>query len=326
MTFTRLALQGFGGVLAVAQRELVEYRRWLTREQFVEMLAISQVLPGPNIVNLSLMLGDRYFGLRGAASALAGLLAVPLVIVLALATLYAEFASVPVVAGALRGMGAVAAGLVIATAVKLFSTLRTNRMGPVLGAGFARADVPVDRVAALAARLGRRRAWRGCGRGRLAEGGAMTTPQVALTAAELLGLFAHFLVLSLLAVGGAITTAPDMHRYIVGEHHWITDAQFTTSIAIAQAAPGPNVLFVAVLGWNVAGPLGALATMTGILLPSTALSIYASRWGTARRETRGVRAFTTGLTPLTIGCCVRPVGSWPSHTLASLRIGLGRSC
>ena len=137
ITFTRLALQGFGGVLAVAQRELVEYRRWLTRDQFTEMLAISQVLPGPNIVNLSLMLGDRYFGLRGAASALAGLLAVPLVIVLALATLYAEFASVPVVAGALRGMGAVAAGLVIATAAKLSGTLRTNRMGPLLGTGFA---------------------------------------------------------------------------------------------------------------------------------------------------------------------------------------------
>ena len=137
ITFTRLALQGFGGVLAVAQRELVEYRRWLTREQFVEMLAISQVLPGPNIVNLSLMLGDRYFGLRGALGALAGLLTVPLFIVLALATAYAEFASVPVVAGALRGMGAVAAGLVIATAVKLSGTLRTNRMGPLLGTGFA---------------------------------------------------------------------------------------------------------------------------------------------------------------------------------------------
>ena len=136
-TFTRLALQGFGGVLAVAQRELVEYRGWLTRDQFIEMLAISQVLPGPNIVNLSLMLGDRYYGLRGAASALAGLLAVPLVIVLALATAYAEFASVPIVAGALRGMGAVAAGLVIATAAKLSGTLRTNRMGPLLGTGFA---------------------------------------------------------------------------------------------------------------------------------------------------------------------------------------------
>ena len=126
----------------------------------------------------------------------------------------------------------------------------------------------------------------------------------ALSAAELLGLFAHFLVLSLLAIGGAITTAPDMHRYVVDEHRWISDAQFSASIAIAQAAPGPNVLFVAVIGWNVAGPLGALATMAGTLLPSTALTLLVSRWGARRRETRGVRAFTTGLTPLTIGLLV----------------------
>jgi len=118
---------------------------------------------------------------------------------------------------------------------------------------------------------------------------------------NLLGLFTHFLMLSMLSVGGAIATVPDMHRYIVVEHHWLTDAQFTASIAIAQAAPGPNVLFVAVLGWNVAGLLGALTTMAGILLPSTALSLWATRWGTQRRETRAVRAFTAGLTPLTVG-------------------------
>ena len=126
----------------------------------------------------------------------------------------------------------------------------------------------------------------------------------ALSSADLLGLFGHFLTLSLLAVGGAITTAPDMHRYVVTEHGWITGAQFTSSIALAQAAPGPNVLFVAVIGWNVAGPIGALATMTGTLLPSTALTLFVSRWGARRRETRGVRAFTTGLTPLTIGLLV----------------------
>jgi chromate transporter len=125
-----------------------------------------------------------------------------------------------------------------------------------------------------------------------------------LAGPELLGLFGHFLVLSLLAVGGAITTAPDMHRYVVAEHHWITNAQFSASIAIAQAAPGPNVLFVAVIGWNVAGPIGALVTMCGTLLPSTALTLTASRWGARRRETRGLRAFTTGLTPLTIGLLV----------------------
>jgi chromate transporter len=122
-----------------------------------------------------------------------------------------------------------------------------------------------------------------------------------LGAADLLSLFAHFLVLSLLAVGGAISTAPDMHRYLVIDQHWITDTQFTASVALAQAAPGPNVLFVAVLGWNVAGPLGALATMLGIMLPSTTLALWATRWGDKRRDTLGVRAFTSGLAPLTIG-------------------------
>ena len=122
-----------------------------------------------------------------------------------------------------------------------------------------------------------------------------------MTGAELLGLFGHFLLLSLLAVGGAITTAPDMHRYMVTEQHWLTDAQFTSSIAIAQAAPGPNLLFVAVLGWNAAGPIGAFATTAGILLPSTVLSLWATRWGSQRRERRFVRSFTNGLTPLTLG-------------------------
>ena len=133
----RLALQGFGGVLAVAQRELVEHRRWLTREEFLELVSAAQVLPGPNVVNLSLMLGDRYFGLRGAFAALAGMLAVPLVIVLLMTTLYAQFAQAPAVAGALRGMGAVAAGLILATAFKLMIALRKNPLGPALCGAFA---------------------------------------------------------------------------------------------------------------------------------------------------------------------------------------------
>ena len=122
-----------------------------------------------------------------------------------------------------------------------------------------------------------------------------------LTATDLWALFGHFLLLSLLSVGGAMAAAPDMHRYIVEQQHWLTDGQFSASVAIAQAAPGPNVLFVAAIGWNVAGPLGALATLAGILLPSTVLSLWVTRWGMQRRETRAVRAFTTGLAPLTIG-------------------------
>ena len=135
--FNRLALQGFGGVLAVAQRELVERRRWLTREEFLELVSAAQVLPGPNVVNLSLMLGDRYFGLRGAFAALAGMLAVPLVIVLVMTTLYTQFAQAPAVSGALRGMGVVAAGLIVATALRLMMALRSNPLGPAMCATFA---------------------------------------------------------------------------------------------------------------------------------------------------------------------------------------------
>jgi chromate transporter len=123
----------------------------------------------------------------------------------------------------------------------------------------------------------------------------------ALSGADWLSLFSHFLMLSLLSVGGAISTAPEMHRFVVLQQQWISDTQFSASVAIAQAAPGPNVLFVAVVGWNVAGPLGAFVTMCGILLPSTMLSLWAGRWSARRRTTRGVRAFINGMAPLTIG-------------------------
>lgn len=143
--FNRMSLQGFGGVLPIAQRELVERERWLSRADFVELLSAGQVLPGPNIVNLGLMFGDRCLGWRGAAAALAGLLAAPLAIVIVLAALYAQFIHVPAVAGALRGMGAVAAGLVLSTGLKLVPTLRGNPLGRT-GAG----AVSLATVAAVA--------------------------------------------------------------------------------------------------------------------------------------------------------------------------------
>ena len=129
LSFTWLALQGFGGVLAIVQRELVERKRWMTRDEFIEDWAVAQIMPGPNVVNLSLMVGSRYFGLKGALAALAGMLCVPLVVVLLLALLYAQYATHPGVAGALRGMGAVSAGLIAATGLKLAAALTTNVLG-----------------------------------------------------------------------------------------------------------------------------------------------------------------------------------------------------
>ena len=130
VSFTLLALQGFGGVLAIVQRELVEKKRWMTQEEFVEEWAVAQIMPGPNVVNLSLMIGGRYFGLSGALAALAGMLLLPLLVVLSVALVYGQFADNPGVAGALRGMGAVAAGLIAATGLRLLGALKANPLGP----------------------------------------------------------------------------------------------------------------------------------------------------------------------------------------------------
>jgi chromate transporter len=138
---------------------------------------------------------------------------------------------------------------------------------------------------------------------------------IQLATADWWALLAQFLSLSLLAVGGAISTAPDMHRYLVTQQHWLTEAQFSSSIALAQAAPGPNVLFIALFGWQVglnaaaasglpiwaSALLGVSISMLGTLLPSTVLTFSVARWGHRNRERRVVRAFKQGMAPLVIG-------------------------
>jgi chromate transporter len=167
---------------------------------------------------------------------------------------------------------------------------------------------------------------------------------MAPTFANWLDLFSHFATLSLLGVGGAITTAPDMHRYLVHQQGWLSEAQFTSSIALSQAAPGPNVLFVALLGWNLGlnaagGPaagavawwtalLGMVVTLTAIMLPSSVLTYTATRWAHHNRELRAVRAFKTGMAPIVIALLIatgwlltathdQPARDWPLWLLTA---------
>ncbi|MFP5468051.1 MAG: chromate transporter [Gammaproteobacteria bacterium] len=161
---------------------------------------------------------------------------------------------------------------------------------------------------------------------------------------EWASLFIHFASLSLLAVGGAVTTAPDMHRYLVGTQGWLSSEQFSASIALSQAAPGPNVLFVALLGWNVGlnaagGPaaglaawwmalLGVFVSLCATLLPSSVLTYLATRWAHRNRERRSVRAFKAGMAPIVIALLVatgwlltavhdQPSRDWPLWALTA---------
>ena len=167
-------------------------------------------------------------------------------------------------------------------------------------------------------------------------------PVLQLSPSDWLGMFQHFASLSLLAVGGAITTAPDMHRYLVDETHWLSDGQFTSSIALAQAAPGPNILFVALMGWNVGlnagaglggawisaalASMGVFIAMLGIMLPSSVLTYTATRWAHQHRENIGIRAFKAGMAPIVIALLLatawlltathqQPVRDWPLYLL-----------
>jgi chromate transporter len=136
----------------------------------------------------------------------------------------------------------------------------------------------------------------------------MTPLHIVLGWHDWVNVLAHYMVLSLMSVGGAISTSSEMHRYLVEQHHWLTQSQFNDAIAIAQAAPGPNVLFVALMGWHVgmnAGGLklallGVATMMIGLMTPSTILTYLASQWGHRNRELRAVRAFKQGMAPIVI--------------------------
>ena len=129
---------------------------------------------------------------------------------------------------------------------------------------------------------------------------------LSLNWGDWLDLLLHTAMLSLLSVGGGITVMPAFHQYLVDEHRWLTDAQFNASIVIAQAAPGPNVLMIAIFGWSVGlqtgsllnGLLGIAVIMTGMLLPCTTLTYYASRWLQHNQQRRAVRAFRQGMVPI----------------------------
>jgi chromate transporter len=164
LAFFRVGLFGFGGVMPHARSALVDRHRWVTDREMTDVLTLAQLLPGPNIVNVAIMIGVRFRGAAGAAAGVLGLLGVPLVIILALGATYLEFADAPWLKGAFTGVGAAAAGLIVSVGVRLAHSLQPRPLVILFGAAsfaaIALAALPLPLVVLVLAPLGVWIAWR----------------------------------------------------------------------------------------------------------------------------------------------------------------------
>ena len=288
--FVLVSISGFGGALPWARRTIVERKRWMTTEEFNEAFALSQFLPGPNVINFSVVFGSRFGGAAGAAVALAGLLGPPLIIVTVLAILYERYGDIETLSRILLGITAAATGLLIAVVAKMAAPLFLTRWNsaPVFAilafAGVAFMQWPLPYVF--------------LGLAPLSIGFRLVQ---AMNTSPLTALAGYFALLSLFAVGGANAAIPEMHRISVEVMHWMSDRQFADMFAIAQVSPGPNVIIVALIGYHVAGFAGAGVATTAMCGPTCVLAFFVSRVWDRFKEAHWRIAIQAGLVPLSLG-------------------------
>ena len=274
----------------------VERKRWMTAEEFNDVYALCQFLPGPNIVNLTAVFGSRMRGPTGAIAAWAGFLVLPFCVMLAAGMLYERYGDVEIVRRVLSGVAPAAAGLLIATAAKMAAPMFRS-FGPapfVLLATAVRDRSDALAAAAGADRDGRRSAsgWPGgCGQGRAmkADGDILITLAV------------QFAIMSLLALGGANAVVPEMHRQAVELRGWMSEREFTDMFAMSQAAPGPNVMLVTLIGYHVAGVAGALVTTLAMCGPTAVLAHFLGRTWDRFKDAPWRMAVQAGVVPISVG-------------------------
>ena len=291
-----MSLAGFGGVLAWARRSIVDQHRWMTAEEFNETFALCHFLPGPNIVNLSVVFGSRFGGVAGRLAAFAGLIGPPMVIATVLAGLYAHFGDLDALRRALAGVACAAVGLLIAVVLRMMMPLIRKRdaMGMlILVAVFIAIGVlrlPMQAVLLVAIPLSLHDHLFSAHAGLRMNG-----------AGQIWTLIWTFGLMSLFAVGGANSAIPEMHRVAVDVHRWMTDRQFADMFAISQLSPGPNVLIVTLIGYSVAGIFGALAATLAMCGPTAILAYYVSRLLARSANSRWPAIIQAALVPLSIG-------------------------
>jgi len=320
--FLWLGTAGFGGPIALVgymEREVVDRRGWVTRQDFKDGIAFSQLAPGPLAAQLAIYLGWLCAGVRGATLVGVAFVGPSFVMVLAIAALYLRFGGMPWLQGAFYGIGAAVIAIIARSAAKLARTsLGRDRLLWTLFLAAAAVTVWTESeivwvflasgVVTLIARTTDRRltgqgtaSWLIPWADHLASHATLLAATPTMPAVTAATLFVYFAGAGLFVFGSGLAIVPFLHGGVVQQYHWLTERQFLDAVAVALITPGPVVIAVAFIGYLVAGPLGATAAAAGVFAPVYLITIllapHYARWKT----NRGVRAFVDGVTAAATG-------------------------
>ena len=320
--FLRLGTLGFGGPIALAgymQRDLVERRRWISKDDYVQGLALAQLAPGPLAAQLAMYLGWVKAGIRGATLVSAAFILPSFVMVFALSALYVRFGGLPWMQSVFYGVGAAVIAIIARSALKLVKmTLARDRLlwaifiVTAVTTAWTESEIVwlflasgvVVLVVRAPPRIGASVASFLGGPGVL---GALLTaggPSVALAAPSwpLIGRVAvYFAEAGAFVFGSGLAIVPFLHGGVVNQYHWLTERQFLDAVAVAMITPGPVVITVAFIGYLVAGAWGSIAASVGVFLPCYLFVIIPAPYFRRFSGNRRVKAFVDGVTAAATG-------------------------
>jgi len=335
--FLRLGTTGFGGPIALVghmQRDLVEERRWISREDYVEGLALAQLMPGPLAAQLAMYLGWVQARTVGATLVAVAFVLPSFLMVLGLSALYVRFGGMDWMQGAFYGIGAAVIAVIARSAVKLVKmTVGKDRllwgvfallalvtaftaseiMWLILAAGFlvllVRAPPRMGSRSGLASLAP---AWLLAGLAGAADPGLVWK------------IFLYFAEAGAFVFGSGLAIVPFLHGGVVERFHWLTEHQFVDAVAVAMITPGPVVITVAFIGYLVAGLVGATAAALGVFLPCWLLVVVPAPYYRRIAQNRQIRAFVAGVTSATTGAIAgsalvlgrRAIADLPSAAIA----------
>ena len=311
--FLRLGTVGFGGPIALVgymQRDLVDERRWVSKEDYLEGLAFSQLCPGPLAAQLAKYIGWLHGGTWGATLAGVAFILPSFLMVVALAAAYVHFGQLAWIQGLFYGIGAAVSAIIVRSAWKLIlKTIGRDYLLWTLFIALAVTTVWTESEIVWLFILSGLITVFVKAPAKLRKG---ATPTLALTPAiagmfgsssiaTVASIFFYFLKAGAFVFGSGLAIVPFLYGGVVGQFHWLTERQFLDAVAVAMITPGPIVITSGFIGYLVSGPLGACAAVLAVFLPPYLLVIFVAPYYRRFAQNRQVKAFVQGVTAAAVG-------------------------